>query len=217
MKRESGERSYPLWIVFNPKHPISHDNWTPVLSEIQDKVYRKINTRIETTNIYFRNAVSDSRFVPNTLNWWGPVVTKEIELFKEIALEYKPRIIFSLGAFAFEFLRRVYEIKPEKGPKAWSTSNLGDEFERSIETFDINRTNIIPLLHRVGASANFIDTYNHFHGNDRENYYQHVGAKLAEKIIENKDCLDIWIKQTSVPTNAMDTAAYSLVQVSTFN
>ncbi|HUS90053.1 MAG TPA: hypothetical protein VMW91_11955 [Desulfosporosinus sp.] len=202
MKRESGEKSFPIWVLFNPKHPISHDNWTPVLDEIQDKVYRKMNTRIETTNIYYRDAVSDSRIVPNTLNWWGPEVAKEIELFRGIVFEYKPRILFSLGAFSFEFLRRVYEIMPEKGPKAWSTSNLGEEFERSIESFDINKTNIIPLLHRVGESASFIDTHNYFCRKDGENYYRHVGTKLAEKIIENEDRLNIWIKQTSVSINA---------------
>jgi len=201
-KRESGEKSFPIWVLFNPKHPISHDNWTPVLDEIQDKVYREMNTRIETASIYFRDAVSDSRVVPNTLNWWGPEVAKEIELFREIVFEYKPRILFSLGAFAYEFLRRVYEIKPEKGPKAWSTSNLGDEFERSIESFDIYKTNMIPLLHRVGAGANFIDTHNYFCRKDGENYYRYVGTKLAEKIIENKDRLNIWIKQTSVSVNA---------------
>ncbi|MBC2725837.1 hypothetical protein [Desulfosporosinus sp.] len=201
MKRESGDKSYPIWVLINPKHPISHDNWTPVLDAIQDKVYREMHTRIETNNIYFRNAVSESRLVPNTLNWWGPEVAKEIELFRKLALEYKPRIIFSLGAFAYEFLRRVYEIKPEKGPKAWSNSILGEEFERSLESFDINKTNIIPLLHRVGASANFIDTHNYFYRKDGENYYRYVGTRLAEKIIENKGRLNIWINK-SVSLNA---------------
>lgn len=193
MKRESGERSFPIWVVFNPRHPISHENWTPVLEEIQDKVYREMNTRIETTNIYYRDAVNDSRIVPNTLNWWGPEVDKEIELFRAIAFEYKPAILISFGAFAYEFLRRAYAIKPEKGPKAWSTSNLGEEFDRSIESFDINKTNIIPLLHRVGASASFIDTGNFFFMKDGENYYRYVGTKLAERIMENKDQLNIWI------------------------
>ena len=206
MKRESGERSFPIWVLFSPKHPINHDNWTPVLDEIQDKVYREMNNRIETTNIYFRNTVSDSRIIPNTLNWWGPEVAREIETFREIVLEYKPKFVFSIGAFTFEFLRRVYDIKPEKGPKAWSTSALGEEFERSIENFDIYSTNIIPLLHRVGASANFIDTHNYFCRKDGENYYRYVGAKLAEKIIENKDRLNIWINQTSVSTNATSIA-----------
>ncbi|TGE31635.1 hypothetical protein [Desulfosporosinus sp. Sb-LF] len=194
MKRESGEKSYPIWLLFSPKHPIRHDNWTPVLSEIQDRVYREMQTRIDTSNIYFRNAVVDSRLVPNTLNWWGPEVAAEIDSFRKIVYEYKPKILFSLGAFAFEFVRRVFEIKPEKGPKAWSTINLGDEFGRSIENFDINKTNTIPLLHRVSASDNFIETHNYFCQKDGENYYHYVGTKLAEKIIENKDYLDIWIK-----------------------
>lgn len=202
MKRESGERSFPIWVVFNPKHPISHDNWTPVLDVIQDKVYREINTRIETTNIYYRDAVSDSRIVPNTLNWWGPEVVKEIELFREIVFQDKPIMLFSLGAFAFEFLRRVYEIMPEKGPKAWSSSNLGEEFERSIESFDSYKTNLIPLLHRVGENAGFLDSHNYFSRKDGENYYHYVGTKLADKIIENKDRLNIWIKPTLVSTNA---------------
>ena len=193
MKRELGERSFPIWVIFNPRHPISHDNWTPVLEEIQDKVFREMNTRIETTNIYYRDAVSDTRIVPNTLNWWGPEVDKEIELFRELAFEYKPAILISFGAFAFEFLRRAYAIKPEKGPKAWSTSNLGDEFDRAIESFDINKTNITPLLHRVGASASFIDTGNFFCMKDGENYYRYVGTKLAERIMEYKDQLNIWI------------------------
>ncbi|MHB8076448.1 hypothetical protein E4K67_27145 [Desulfosporosinus fructosivorans] len=202
LKRESGEREYPIWILFNPKHPISHDNWTPVLDQIQDKVYRKLNTRIDSSDIYFRNAVRDISIVPNTLNWWGPEVAKEIEMFREIALKYKPTILFSFGAFAFEFLRRVYEIKPEKGPKSWSTSLLGDEFERSMENFDINKTNIIPLLHRVGVSASFLDTQNYFCRKDSENYYHYVGSRLAEKIIENKDRLNIWIKHSPVSNNA---------------
>jgi len=206
MKRESGEKNSPIWILFNTKHPISHDNWTPVIDEIQDKVYRKLKTRIETSDIYFRNAVTDISIVPNTLNWWGPEVAKEIELFREIALKYKPIILFSFGAFAFEFLRRVYEIKPEKGPKSWGTSNLGEEFEKSIESFDINKTNIIPLLHRVGASTSFIDTDNYFCRKEGENYYRYVGSKLAEKIIENKDRFDIWIKHSPVSSNATCTS-----------
>lgn len=193
MMRESGEKSFPIWVLFNPKHPISHDNWSPVLDEVQDRVYRDMNTRIETANIFFRNAVSDSDDVPNTLNWWGPPVIKEIEAFRDIVFRYKPIILFSLGAFPFEFLRRVYEIKPEKGPKAWSNCNLGVEFERSIDSFDINKTNVIPLLHRVGEGASFINT-NYFSRQDDENYYRYVGAKLAEKIIEYKDGLNIWIK-----------------------
>ncbi|MDR3602344.1 MAG: hypothetical protein P4L49_17970 [Desulfosporosinus sp.] len=191
--KETGERAYPIWLLFNPKHPaVRHYIWTPVLAEIQDKVYRELHTRVDTTNIYTRNAVSNSGIVPNTLNWWGTEVANEIEEFRGIVLEHKPKILISFGAFPFEFVRRVYEIKPEKGPKAWGTSNLGDEFGRAMESFDINKTNRIPLLRRVIESGKFIedDTDDR---KDVENYFHFVGTKIAERLIEHKDSLDIWI------------------------
>ena len=193
--RDSGKKTYPIWLLVNPKYPaVRYDIWRPVLDEIQDKVYRELHTRIDTTNIYFRTAVNDSGIVPNTLNWWGREVAKEIDLFREIALEYKPKMLISFGAFPFEFVRRVYEIKPEKGPKAWGTSILRDEFERSMENFDINNTNRIPLLRRVVTSDNQRDNLNFASLPEKETYFHHVGTKIAEKIIENKDTLDIWIK-----------------------
>jgi len=200
-KRETGERSYPIWLLFNPKHPaVRHYIWTPVLAEIQDKVYRALHTRIDTSNIYVRNVVSDSGIVPNTLNWWGTEVSQEIGLLREIVKEHQPKLLISFGAFPFEFVRRVYEIKPEKGPKAWGTSNLGDEFARAMGTFDIGKTNRIPLLRRVIDSTKFIEDNNHFRRSeedysfeDVDNYFRFVGTKIAEKIIEHKDHLDIWI------------------------
>ncbi|HEY8908829.1 MAG TPA: hypothetical protein VIM51_00890 [Desulfosporosinus sp.] len=190
-KRESGDRTYPIWLLVNPKHTaVRHNIWTPVLAEIQDKVFREIHKRIDTTNIYIRNVVSDPGIVPNTLNWWGAEVASEIELFREIVLEHKPEILISFGAFPYEFLRRVYEIKPEKGPKYWGSSFLGDEFGRSIENFDINQTNRFPLLRRVISSGKFIEDHNYF----GENYFHYVGTKIAEKLIEHKDSLKIWIE-----------------------
>jgi hypothetical protein len=194
MEREAGDKAYPIWLLFNPKHPaVRHYIWTPVLAEIQDKVYRELHTRIDTTNIYTRNAVGDSRIVPNTLNWWGTEVAAEIESMREIVLEYQPKLLITFGAFPFEFVRRVYEIKPEKGPKAWGTSNLGDEFGRAMENFDISKTNRIPLLRRVIESGKFIEDDTPISKKDVENYFHFVGIKIAEKIIEHKDCLDIWI------------------------
>ena len=193
MKRESGERSYPIWLLVNPKYPaVLHSIWRSVLDVIQDKVYREIQTRIDTTNIYVRSALSDCRIVPNTLNWWGKEVATEIELFREIVFEYTPKILISFGAFPFEFVRRVYEIKPEKGPKSWANTMLIEEFESSMEHFNINKTNRVPLLRRVISSDRFEDQ-NYFYRNDLERYIHHVGTKMAEKIIENKDRLNIWI------------------------
>lgn len=194
MEMESGERAYPIWLLFDPRHPIRHDIWTPILDEVQDKVYREIHRRVDTSKIMIRNAVNNSLLVPNTLNWWAEEVVTEIGLFREIALEHNPKILISFGAFAFEFVRRVYKTKPKKGPKHWGTAILGDEFRKSIETFDINTTNRIPLLRRVITSGNYIEAHNYFCRNDGENYFNYVGVNIAERIIENKDELDIWIK-----------------------
>jgi len=195
VKRDSGEKSYPIWLLVNPKYPaVRHDIWRPVLDEIQDRVYRELYTRIDTTNIYIRSVVSDCASVPNTLNWWGKEVAKEIEIFRVIVNEYKPKMLITFGAFPYEFVRRVFEIKPEKGPKAWSSSVIRDEFERSMENFSIRETNPIPLLRRVVATDKFIENTDYLSRTERETYFHHVGTKIAEKIIESKDCLDIWIE-----------------------
>lgn len=189
-KREWGEKTYPIWLLFNPKHPaVRHHIWTPILSVIQDNVFRKLRTRIDTSNIYIRYAVSDSGIVPNTQNWWDTKVDREINEFRELADEYEPRLLISFGAFPYEFVRRVYTIKPEKGPKYWGTTNLGDEFTKSIDNFDINRTNRIPLLRRIVASGKFVE--DPFYS---ENYFEYAGTKISERIIENKERLDIWME-----------------------
>ena len=195
IKRELGKRTYPIWLLINPKYPaVRYDIWRPILDEIQDRVFRELQTRIDTSNIYIRNAVSDGGIVPNTLNWWGKEVAKEIEFYREFVHEHKPKMLISFGAFPYEFARRVYEVKPEKGPKAWSSLILRNEFEKSMENFDINQTNMIPLLRRVIATDKFVENQNFMYQSDSETYFQHIGAKIAEKIIENKDKLDIWIK-----------------------
>lgn len=195
MKSESGIRTYPIWLLVNPKYPaVRYDIWRPVLDEIQDRVFRELQTRIDTTNIYMKSAVDDIGIVPNTLNWWAKDVAKEIELFREIVQEHKPKMLFTFGAFPFEFARRVFEVKPEKGPKAWSTIILRNEFEKSMENFDISKTNVIPLLRRVVATDKLIETRNYLSLTDRETYFQHVGSEIADIIIKNRDNMDIWIK-----------------------
>ena len=195
MKIELGKRTYPIWLLINPKYPdVRYDIWRPVLDEIQDRVFRELQTRIDTSNIYIKSAVDDIGIVPNTLNWWAKEVAKEIELFRKLVREHRPKMLVTFGAFPFEFARRVNEVKPEKGPKAWSSMILRNEFDKSMENFDINETNTIPLLRRVLTTDKYIETHNYMSLTDRETYFQHVGTKIAEKIIKNKSNLDIWIK-----------------------
>ncbi|TGE36257.1 hypothetical protein E4K67_20130 [Desulfosporosinus fructosivorans] len=194
--RESGKRSYPIWLLVNPKHPaVRYYIWTPVVEVIQDKVYREIHKRIDTTDIFIWNVVRESGMVPNTLNWWGAEVEAEIVMFRELILEHKPKILITFGAFPHEFVRRALEIKPQKGPKYWGTSILKEEFEIAIQNFDINQTNNIPLLRRVVESGKFIEGNNNCFSQELvEHYFSYVGTKIAEKIIENKDSFNEWVE-----------------------
>lgn len=192
--RDSGDKTYPIWLLINPKYPaVINDVWRHVLDEIQDKVYRGIHARIDTTNIYIRSVVKDCGVVPNTLNWWGNEVAAEIKLLREILNKYNPKLLVTFGGFPYEFTRRVFENKPEKGPKYWSASVIRDEFERSIKNFDVNQTNVIPLLRKVIESHRFIETHNYFSRNESEQYFHDVGTRISETIIRNKDSLNIWM------------------------
>lgn len=70
---------------------------------------------------------------------------------------------------------------------------LGNEFERAIENFDISKTNRIPLLRRVFPSGRFNEDETNYRRVNENNYFHFVGTKIAERLIEHKDCLDIWI------------------------
>jgi len=189
MRKESGDRSFPIWILVNPKYPADIFNiWDPIMYEIQDKVYRKLHARINSRKIFIKNAVSDIVRVPNT-KIEADVAQSSMKL-RDSVLEYQPKLLITFGTITNEFVRRVFDIKPKNGPKYWSTSNLGDEFERSIANFDINRTNCIPLIRQITKTGKNIKGWEE----SNNNYYHDVASKIAEKIIENKDSLKIWIE-----------------------
>ena len=195
MKQESGDKTYPIWLLVNPKYPTAiYDIWNPILYEMQDKVYRKLHARIDTNNIFMKNAVSDIGIVRRSSNWWTAEVAKEEVILRESVCEYKPKILITFGISTYEFVRRVCEMKPVEGPRYWSTTNLGEELERSIANFDINQTNRIPLPSRVMTSDKFLEDRNDFSWSDNESYLRDIGSKIANRIIENKDSLKIWIE-----------------------
>jgi len=175
MREESGDKSNPIWLVVNPKYTVvRHNIWTPILDEIQDNIYRKLRTRIDTGKIFILNGIDDVSF-------------------RESVLEYQPKILITFGIVAYELVRRVIEVGPEVGPKYWRNTDIADEFDRSIANFDINRTNRIPLLRRVVKNGKYIAERNYYGREDGENYFRNVGAKIADKIIENQDNLKIWV------------------------
>jgi len=149
-------------------------------------VYRKLHARINSRKIFVSHAVSDIVRVPNTSIEAN--AAKNIENLRESVLKHQPKLIFTFGAITNEFVRRVFHIKPENRSKYWSTSNLGDEFERSIANFDITQINWIPLVRRIPKTNKNLKDWE-----ETNDYYRDVAAKIAEKIIENKESLKIWI------------------------
>jgi|GEM_PF-5023839 hypothetical protein len=58
MKKESGDPQFPIWLLggsepdrwksvlnapLEPRHPVRHNIWTPLLDVIQDSVYRAVS------------------------------------------------------------------------------------------------------------------------------------------------------------------------------
>ncbi|MDP4126329.1 MAG: hypothetical protein Q8912_05235 [Bacillota bacterium] len=196
LKLESGEKSYPIWLLVNPKFSrVRYDIWNPILDAIQDRVFRKLRRRIETEKIFMRDTMSDIGLVlPKTIYDWEEEVADEIVILRESVLKYQPKMLITFGSVTYEYIRRLLEIKQIEGPKYWRTANLGDEFERSIADFDINRTNMIPLPRHVTSSDKSTDDGNNFSWDDGEIYFRDVGTKIEDRIIENKDSLKIWIE-----------------------
>ena len=195
IKNKPGVMSSPIWLLANPNYSAARRHiWTPILEEIQDRVYRKLYARIDTENIYIKNVASDIGIVSNSRNCGTEERTKEILMFRKIVRECQPKIIITFGNITYEFVRRVFELRPENGPQYWSSTNLGNEFERSISDFDINRINVIPIHCRVMKSGKLFGDRNNSSWRDFENYFHDIGSKIADRIIENKDSLKIWIK-----------------------
>ncbi|MDQ7092520.1 hypothetical protein REC12_02830 [Desulfosporosinus sp. PR] len=192
VKTEAGDRSSQIWLLVNPKYPaVCRDIWIPILEVIQDKVYRQLHKRIDTKRIFIKNAVSDIGTVSRLSNLCSAEIAEEIAILRKSILKHQPKILVTFGPVTYELVRRMLEINQE-GPKYWNTVDLENEFERSMADFDINRTNKIPLPRRVMVQGKFIDEGNDF-WEDCDNYFAEIGTKIAARIMENKDSLNIWI------------------------
>ena len=118
--RESPGR-WPIWLVgdsspkdwekhldepLDPRHPARHSIWTPVLERIQGQVYRCGRRRVDETRLYMTNAVHDSDDRPDVGSaQWGPELREKAKCFGGRLESYRPALVFTFGAFAFEFLR----------------------------------------------------------------------------------------------------------------
>jgi len=210
MIKETGDRNSEIWLLgdsnpknwqailetpFDPRHPARHSIWTPVLEAIQDRVFRECRSRVDTSSIYVRNAIEDPANKPSPRNIeWGIGVEREVQGFQEIVREYRPKILFSFGAFSFEFARRALDQEPKRSYGYWGARRLGHEFRQRISQFDLNAINLLPLLHVSIARGRFIQSHDYFCGQEGANYFEFVGNHVAQRLIEHHGKLRVWIE-----------------------
>lgn len=207
MNRECGLIESKVWLIgdsepsnyseklenpFDLKHPTVHNIVTPVLEQIQDDLFCTGN-RIDWNKLYIRNAVKSRS------DWKDEAVLNvEILKFRNLINEHSPIIIISFGTRAFEFVRRALG-EASKGLNSWGTYKLGKEFSERCQKFNVNKPNIIPLLHACICRGKFLEAHRNFctaikdtNGIDEENYFIATGKIISTIIINNKNNFDCW-------------------------
>ena len=199
MNRTSGSADFPIWLIgdsspgrweahlvdpLDSRHPARHNIWTPVLEGIQSRLYASGRKRLRTDGLYIRNAVHDPLDKPaGNARQWSSELEAETRDMRRLFDAYAPKLVFSFGAFAFEFSRRAHRESPRRGFRHWSTKRLGEEFTRRMDAFAPHDVNLIPLLHVSIARRYFLRSHENFTQMEGGNYFDYVARRIA-------DCLD---------------------------
>lgn len=209
MKSEVGDKNFPIWLLgdSNPKnwqnvlvspldarHPARHSIWTPILDVIQDNVFRKSRSRVDTSSIYIRNAIENPADKPLDSDDWSISLEQINEEFCQHLYKYRPAFVLCFGAFSFEFARRALKQDPKRSFGHWSVKSLGVEFRQRINQFDPNMINILPLLHASISRGRFIDNHKDFTEPEDGNYFEFVGNHIADRLLAHRQHLKIWIE-----------------------
>lgn len=213
MQQESGNRDSAIWLIgdssplnwidrldvpLDSRHPARHNIWTPVLEGIQKQVFAGHRLRVDDSKLYVRNAVHDPRDKPlgGALGWNQSLSEETVELAKLMGA-YTPTLVFTFGAFAFEFARRSAEREPRRSVRYWTTEKLGQEFGLSVERFNPREVNIFPLLHVSISRGHFLKSHDDFTGKPDGNYFNFVAEAIGTILLKYKDSLDVWIEPPS--------------------
>lgn len=207
MSREDGSPDSRVWLLgdsepknwreklsvpLDPRHPARHSIWTPVLDAAQRRLYQIEKLRFDDRAMYVRNAISLAAHKPTpTARAWSGQVQTELEDFIRLAQKHRPLLILSFGAFSCEFALR--SLPPSEAPRevipfgGWSTKALGTRFLEVCSSFDVSTTNLVPLLHATIARGRFLESHRDFCGADGANYFEFVGAKIADLLIRGRN------------------------------
>ena len=208
MQRESGSRESFIWLIgdsspkawaaylddpLDSRHPARHNIWTPILDGIQKHVFIEGRRRVDDSRLYIRNAVHDPDDKPSYgATEWGPKLCKETKVLGKL-LGTKPRLVFTFGAFAFEFTRRSLSIGPPRSQRYWSTKALGAAFRQSVKDFKPCKLNVVPLLHVSIARRYFLTSHKHFTGQCEGNYFCFVSREVGSLLLKHKKKFNIWV------------------------
>ena len=208
MDRDSGSTSFPIWLIadscppnwaddlrepLDPRHPARHNIWTPILDGIQGHVFSATRGRIDTADLYVRNAVHDADDKPPYRSpEWPPHLAAEARRLSSLVARHRPKLLLTFGAFACEFTRRSLDRGQPRATSHWTSIALGEEFRRGVETFDSRRTVILPMLHVSIARGHFLKSHRNFTGQDQGNYFDYVACKIAGLLLAHRDEFAIW-------------------------
>jgi hypothetical protein len=217
MTKEAGDPRFPIWLLadsepvrwskhleapLDRRHPIRHNIWTSVLDLIQSEVYLALGERLDADWMYVRNAVQDPATKPskpfNTMISWGAAAQAALEEYRGLLDEYRPRIVLTFGWFAFAFgLRAIDKAQPGPTARGSKSALLGNEFRSRVKDFDIDRTNVLPLLHRSIAGVNFLAGHDEFCGTKGGNCFDDAGEAIAKILVRCHDQFDCWVKRSA--------------------
>lgn len=210
MKRIAGDPSYPIWLLgdsnprnwedrletpLDPRHPARHSIWTPIADAIQDEVFRARRRRLNTKDLYIRNAIASVTGKPDgNCSVWADCTQQELLELRRLIREHKPFLLLSFGAFAFEFARRALEEVPSRRYDWWGARRLGEEFRRRVSQVSRNgSSHLLPLLHASISRGRFIESHDQYCNEQGANYFDCIAAALARLLLEQADHLAIWI------------------------
>ena len=225
MKKETGNLRFPIWLLadsepdrwrhrlddpLDKRHPIRHNIWTSVLDVIQGEVFLALGEGVDANRMYLRNAVQDSATKPsdpfNRSLLWHDGAQASLAEYERLIAECQPRIVLTFGWFAFAFaLRATGETNDGLRASGSKTAFLGNEFRRRVGTFDISRTNVLPLLHRSVAGGNFFAGHDEFCGKKGANYFEEAGKAIAGILVRHHDPLACWLNRPAIPADTPTT------------
>lgn len=117
-------------------------------------------------------------------------MAEQVEQFRKEVELHQPRIVFSFGSFAFEFARRAFQ-EEETKRQGWSAKRMREEFRKRINSFEIERPTVLPLLHVSVARGRFLEAHKGFTDSENGNYFEHVAQSLARVLMDHGDRLKI--------------------------